>query len=225
MEKICAVRTLGLIEYRDAYQLQKRLHCKRMRDEIPDILLLLEHPPIVTIGKSGTMNNILVSKEKLSEKGVSLFFSNRGGDATYHGPGQLVGYPIIDLAKRGRDLHRYVRDLEEVLIRTLKDFNIDSGRDENHAGVWTDGEEIAAIGLNVKKWITMHGFALNVNPELEHFDLINPCGFLNRKATSMARVMGHKSSMEKVNNHLLDHFKNIFRVNLEFSSDESSRYM
>jgi len=211
----CVVYQLGLIEYSDAYHLQRKLLVERLDGRIADTLLLLEHPPTITVGKSGKLENVLASPAQLAKEGVSLVFVDRGGDVTYHGPSQIVGYPIFDLRERGRDAHQYLRNLEEVLIRTLNDFSIKSDRDKNHAGVWVNGEEIAAIGLSIRKWITMHGFALNVNTELEHFALINPCGFANRKATSMAHLLGQEIPMETVTERLLTHFAEVFDAQLE----------
>jgi lipoic acid synthetase len=172
----------------------------------------LEHPPTITVGKSGTLDNVLISKEQLTGQRISLFFIDRGGDVTYHGPGQLVGYPIIDLGQRGRDIHHYVNDIEEVILRTLRDFSIDGNRDESHPGVWVKGEEIAAIGLSVRRWVSMHGFSLNINVDLNHFSFINPCGFQDRKATSMSRILNSDVSMKEVTNRLISHFCNIFNT-------------
>jgi lipoyl(octanoyl) transferase len=214
----CVVYQLGLIDYSKAYELQKRLQHDRLDGGISNTLLLLEHPPTVTIGKSGSMSNVLVSKEQLTAEGIALFFIDRGGDVTYHGPGQLVGYPIIDLSHRGRDIHRYVRDIEEVLICTLKDFSITATRDENHAGVWVANAEIAAIGLSVRQWVSMHGFALNVNSILAHFSYINPCGFSDRRATSIAELLGHEVSMDGVIKKILSHFSQVFETPIEMAS-------
>jgi len=216
--KICVVYQLGLIEYGEAYELQKKLHQENMSGEIPDTLLLLEHPPTLTIGRSGSMENVLVSKEKLDDEGIAIFSIERGGDVTFHGPGQIVGYPIMDLSSRGKDIQRYVRDIEEVLIRTLKDFSIAAARDESHAGVWVGNEEIAAIGLSVRRWVTMHGFALNVNPNLEHFSYINPCGFPDRRATSMAQLLGRDVPMDAVIRQILAHFSEVFETPIEVTS-------
>jgi len=207
---LCVVHKLGMVEYGEAYQLQKRLQHKRLEGEISDVLLLLEHPPTLTIGRSGSLENVLASREQLTQEGISLFFIERGGDVTYHGPGQLVGYPIVDLSHRERDIHRYVRDLEEVLIRTLKDFSIIASRDKRHAGVWVEKEEVAAIGVSIRRWVTMHGFALNVNANLKHFSFINPCGFSDRKATSMAQLLGREVPVETVTERLLAHFSDVF---------------
>jgi lipoate-protein ligase B len=207
---MCLVWNLGLMEYSEAYKLQRTLHHQRVEEKIPDVLLLLEHPPTITIGKSGALDNVLTSKERLVQHGISLFFINRGGDVTYHGPGQIVGYPIVDLRQRGKDLHRYVNDLEEVMLRTLKDFSIDGNRDQCHPGIWVNGEEIAAIGLSLRKWVSMHGFALNINIDLEHFSFINPCGFSDRRATSISKILGSYVPMREAANSLISHFCEVF---------------
>lgn len=221
--KTCVVYQLGLIDYGEAYQLQRRLHHQRLEGEISDVLLVLEHPPTLTIGRSGSLDNILVSREQLTREGITLFFIGRGGDVTYHGPGQLVGYPIIDLGERKKDIHCYVHDLEEVLIRTLEDFSISATRDEGHAGVWVGREEVAAIGLSIRRWVTMHGFALNVNPNLNHFSLINPCGLPDRKATSMSQLLGRKVHMEEVNKRLVTNFSDFFGMTMEMGSSKAVR--
>jgi lipoate-protein ligase B len=217
----CVVYSLGLIEYGQAYELQKRLHSARLKGKISDTLLLLEHHPTLTIGKSGSMKNILVSKDKLTNKGIAIFSIDRGGDVTFHGPGQLVGYHIIDLSHRGKDIHRYVHDLEEIIIRTLNDFSIGADSDEGNAGVWVENEEVAAIGLSVRSWVTMHGFALNVNPNLEYFSLINPCGFSDRKATSMSKILGHEVLMEEVTNRLIANLSKIFATQIDTGATEA----
>ncbi len=204
----------GRISYEDAYRLQRRLLEERLEGRIADTLLLLEHPPTITVGKSGKPENILAPRAELARRGVSLVFIDRGGDVTYHGPGQLVGYPIFDLRGWGKDIHRYIGNLEEVIIRTLKDFNVESVRDKSHPGVWVDNREIAAIGLRLKRWITMHGFALNVNTDLTHFDLINPCGFSDRTATSLSRLLGREVKLEAVANRLLSRFEEIFEMDI-----------
>ena len=199
-----------MVEYGAAYQLQKKLHQQRVEGEVEDTLLLLEHPPTITVGKAGSINNILVPRETLSKMGISLYFVDRGGDVTYHGPGQLVGYTILDLSSRGGDLKRYVRDLEEVLIRTLEDFSIKAGRDPQHVGVWIDQKKIASIGLSIREWVTMHGFALNVSTDLEGFSLIHPCGFKDRKTASIRELSSFCPSLEQVTESLLQHFCEIF---------------
>ena len=210
-------RRYGLIEYRQAHHLQTALVRRRIDGEIGDTLLLLEHPPTITIGRFGRLENIVASREQLEVEGISLVFSDRGGDVTYHGPGQLVGYPIIDLRQHGKDVHRYIHDLEEVLIRVLGSFGISASRDLSHPGVWVESEEVAAIGLKIKRWVSMHGFALNVRPNLEHFSLINPCGFADRRATSISRLLGHGVPMEVVIERLLSSFSEVFDIRLERS--------
>lgn len=216
---LCTVYHLGVVEYNEAYQLQQRLLYSRLDGKIKDTLLLLQHPPVVTIGKSGKLENIIVSPAELVKQGISLVFADRGGDVTYHGLGQLVAYPIIDLRERGKDIHRYVHDLEEVIIRTVSDFSIDAGRDDGHAGVWVKNEELASIGIRIRKWITMHGLALNIRPRLEHFSLINPCGFRNRKATSISKLLSKDIPMETVIQRLITHFSEVFSARMERGSD------
>ena len=215
---ICIVYQLGLVNFYDACRMQHRLQHKRLNGKISDVLLILEHPPTFSIGKSGSFDNLLISKDRLNQEGIALFSTQRGGDVTYHGPGQIVVYPIISLEPRGKDIHRYVYELEEVVIRTLKDFCINAVRDENHPGAWVRKEEIAAIGLRIQKWITMHGFALNVCPDLKHFSFINPCGFSDRKATSMSKLLGHKVSMKDVVSRLIAYFSDVFNAQIKSGS-------
>jgi lipoate-protein ligase B len=212
---LCSVYQLGKLAYREAHRLQTDLLARRISGDIGDTLLLLEHPPTITVGKSGSMENVLVSPAELAEKGIALFFVDRGGDVTYHGPGQLVGYPIIDLKSRGRDLYRYIHDLEEALIMTLGDFGIRGVRDRSHRGVWVERREIAAIGLRASRWVTTHGFALNIDADLGPFSLINPCGFTDRGATSMVEVLGREISPDAVTERLLVRFAEVFQVRLE----------
>jgi len=220
---LCVAYQLGLIGYSEAYQVQRKLLSCRWDREIADTLLLLEHPPTITIGKSGKLENVLVSPAQLVEQGISLFFTDRGGDVTYHGPGQLVIYPIIDLRERGKDIHKYVHDLEEVILRTVSSFSIDAVRDESHAGVWVNDEGLATIGIRVRKWITMHGFTINVKPKLEHFSFINPCGFCNRKVTSISKLLAEDVPMEAVIRRLIAHFSEVFGTRIEWGSDIPER--
>ena len=181
----------------------------------PDTLLLLEHPPTLTMGKSGKLENLLVPREELAARGISLFFTDRGGDITYHGPGQLVAYLVLNLAAHGKDIHRYIYNLQEVLIRTLADFSIAARRDERHVGVWVGDEKIAAIGVAVHRWVTMHGLALNVNPVMEHFRLINPCGITNKGVTSMAQLLSKDVPVRDVADTLVRHFSAVFNTTIE----------
>ena len=216
----CLTADLGMVEYGRAYELQKRLHALRVRQEIGDVLLLLEHAPTLTLGKSGSVKNVLASPGRLAQLGISLFFIERGGDVTYHGPGQLVGYPIMDLRKRGRDIYRFVTDLEEVMIRTARDFAVEAGRDPGHRGVWVESAELGAIGLSVRRWVTMHGFAFNVTTNLDHFTVINPCGFVDRQATSLAALLSRHISMEPVRERLQYHFSAVFDVDIVRTTEE-----
>ena len=213
--KLCR---LELIDYAEAYDIQKRLWSQKVAGQDADVLLLLEHPPTFTIGKSGKLENLLLAREGLDGEGISLFFTDRGGDITYHGPGQLVAYPVIDLRNRGKDIHRYIHDLEEVVIRTLADFSIAARRDEKNVGVWVGNDEIAAIGVSVRRWIAMHGLALNVNPTLKHFSFINPCGLLDRGVTSMAKVLSRDVPVEAVAKGLVGHFSEVFDTHIEWGS-------
>ena len=220
---LCTVHQLGLVEYGEAYHLQRRLVRQRIEGQIPDTLLLLEHYPTFTIGKSGKVENLLVPKEELARQGISLFFTDRGGDITYHGPGQLVAYPVIDLRRRGKDIHKYVYDLEEVIIRTLADLSIKARKDANNVGVWVGNEEIAAIGVSIKKWVTMHGFALNVNSNLESFSLINPCGISGKRVTSISKLLSQDVPMELVIGRVTEHFSEVFDTRIEWVSNTSLR--
>jgi len=220
---ICTVYQLGRIGYREAYYLQRQLLQQRVSGSIGDTLLILEHPHTITIGKSGKLQNILVSHQRLQNDGISIFSTDRGGDVTYHGPGQLVVYPIIDLRDRGKHIRQYVHDIEEVIIRTLSDFGIRGCRSRSHPGVWVRNEQIATIGLRIKKWVTMHGFALNVNTDLEKFSLINPCGCSDIKATSCSRLLSRKVLMEEVTTVLLAHFSEVFNSQIEIRASNLIR--
>jgi lipoate-protein ligase B len=220
---IFKTRRLGCTEYSEAYKLQTELVQSRLEGTIPDTLLLLEHEAVITVGKSGRPENILAPRSVLEKEGIPLFFVDRGGDVTYHGPGQVVAYPIMDLKNRNRDLHQYVFDLEEVVIETLNDFSIKGQRDENHPWVWVNNGEIAAIGLSVKNWISMHGVSINVNPDLQHFALINPCGFSDRKATSMVKVVNEQIAPDEVVSCFVRHFSEVFGVEEEKDVNKLSR--
>jgi lipoyl(octanoyl) transferase len=206
------VRRLGLVKYADALALQRELVEERRANRIPDTLLLLEHPHVVTLGVKarGTMTNVVVSRETLATRGVELFESGRGGDVTYHGPGQLVGYPILDLHPDRCDVHRYVRDLEEVLIRVTSDYGFQAARSPGMTGAWVESEKIAAIGVRISRWITSHGFALNVNTDLSYFDLIVPCGIADKGVTSLERLQSRPVSMAEVMTLTASRFAQVF---------------
>jgi lipoyl(octanoyl) transferase len=200
--RICETRYLGLMPYAEAHELQQELVEKRKRDEIPDQFLLLEHPHVITLGRAANGANVLIDDEMRARFGVELFETGRGGDVTYHGPGQLVGYPIIKLAPDRCDIRRYVRDLEEVLIRTAGDFGISARRIEGLTGVWAGNEKLAAIGVRISRWVTMHGFALNITTDLNYFRLIVPCGIRNHGVTSLAKILGKEVELGAVTQQL-----------------------
>jgi lipoyl(octanoyl) transferase len=208
--RICETRYLGLMPYAEAHELQQQLVEKRKRDEIPDQFLLLEHPHVITLGRAANGANVLIDDEARARFGVELCETGRGGDVTYHGPGQLVGYPIIKLAPDRCDIRRYVRDLEEVLIRTAADFGIGAGRIEGWTGVWAGNEKLAAIGVRISRWVTMHGFAFNVTTDLSYFRLIVPCGIRNHGVTSLHKLLGSPVEMSEVREVITRHFGNVF---------------
>jgi len=203
---------LGLIDYNSAWTLQKNLSILKMNKQISDVLLLLEHNHVYTIGKSGDEAHLLADEEELRAAEVKVYNVDRGGDITYHGPGQLVGYPILDLNDYYLDIHRYLRDLEEVIIQTLNDFRIKGKREENYTGVWVSSEKIASIGVKVSRWITMHGFALNVNTDLSFFNRIIPCGIFHKGVTSMQKILGNNVAMSDVINSVSKNFSDVFNV-------------
>lgn len=210
---------LGTVPYAAAWDLQKHLVAERRLGSIPDTLLLLEHPPTITLGRNANRAHILASARELSDLGIEVVESDRGGDVTYHGPGQLVGYPILDLgaAPHRPDLHRYLRSIEETLIRALRTIGITGSRFAGYTGVWVtpeDGtaEKIAAIGLRISRWITCHGFALNVCPNLEHFATIVPCGIEEYGVTSISRVLRRTVSIEEVAPAVVDSFAEVLNM-------------
>ena len=205
-----AVRRLGRMRYDAAWELQRELVAARQAGAALDTLLLLEHPPVITIGRSGESAHLLGSQAELERRGVAFVETDRGGDITFHGPGQIVGYAIVDLAARGRDLHRYLRDLEAVLILALAEFGIAAGRVDGLTGVWVGDAKVAAIGIRVSRWVTHHGFALNVDTDLSYFDLIVPCGIADRRVTSMEALLGHAVDRNEVEDALGRAFEAVF---------------
>ena len=206
------VRRLGLVEYGAGLELQAALVEQRRSAAIGDTLLLLEHPPVITLGvrTRGKPTNIIVSKDTLEREGVAVFETGRGGDITYHGPGQLVGYPILDLKPDRMDAHKYVRDLEEVLIGVCSDYGVAAGRKTGLTGVWVGEEKVAAIGVRLSRWVTSHGFALNVRTNLDHFGLIVPCGISDFGVTSLERLLGDAPPMGGVEDRAIHHLCRIF---------------
>lgn len=210
---------LGLVEYEDGLTLMERLVAARKDGRIPDSLFLLEHPHTLTQGRRTKAEHLLLSPAQAAALGVEIFETGRGGDVTWHGPGQIVGYPILDLHHGRMDAHRYVRDLEEVIIRALADFGVEAGRISGLTGVWVGQTKIAAIGVRLSRWVTSHGFALNVNADLRGFSWIVPCGISDRGVTSMDRLLGAPVDRTKVEEALVRHFQDVFETSLTWRRD------
>ncbi|WP_196885465.1 lipoyl(octanoyl) transferase LipB [Aureivirga sp. CE67] len=230
MNKQIKYINLGEKDYKDTWDYQTELFqgiidtkiSNRRNDEnnpTPNYLLFVEHPHVYTLGKSGDISNLLLSEKQLEEKGAKFYKINRGGDITYHGPGQIVGYPILDLDNFFTDIHKYLRFLEEAIILTLAEYGIKSERSEGETGVWLDvgtpfARKICAMGVKSSRWVTMHGFALNVNANLGYFDNIVPCGIKDKAVTSMEAELNRKIPMEEVQNKILIHFKTLFEAEI-----------
>lgn len=209
--RVLAVRRLGTVPYSAGLELQEELVERRRDGKIPDTLLLLEHPHVITLGSSARSEHVLADEARLSELGVARFEVGRGGDVTYHGPGQLVGYPIFDLKPDRKDLHRYLRELEEVLVRAIGAFGLDGTRWPGRTGVWTGASKVAAIGVRVSSgWITSHGFALNVSTDLTYFDTIVPCGITDRGVTSLERELGRPVTVDEASEPVIGSFRTVF---------------
>lgn len=226
------VQHLGLIDYAQAWDYQEKIFSETVQTKIknrrqPDqqqttqnYLLFCQHPPVYTLGKSGQEDHLLLSSEELAEKGIQYYPINRGGDITFHGPRQIVGYPILDLDHFFTDIHRYLRTLEEAVILTLADYGMDAGRIPGLTGVWIDYEEqknprkICAMGVKSSRWVTMHGFALNVNTDLRYFDYIVPCGIKDKAVTSLEKELGTQQNLEEVTTRLLHHLSNLFSMDV-----------
>jgi lipoyl(octanoyl) transferase len=208
----CTWRDLGRIDYAEAFELQRALVDQRKRGEIPDQFLIVEHPHTITLGRNGHMENLLARGEILDRAGVAFHPTDRGGDITYHGPGQIVGYPILDLREWKRDVVAYVRAIEQVIIDALADFGLKAGRVPGMTGVWVDGAKIAAIGVHISRWVTSHGFALNAATDLSYFQYIVPCGLV-KPVTSMA-VLGAGAARENVIDRLVFHFGRVFECDM-----------
>lgn len=213
MNRIITYCDLELIDYKEAWDLQYYLHQSRIDNQISDLLLLLEHPNTYTLGKTAHLENLIGGKEFLERNKISVYNIDRGGDITYHGPGQIVGYPIINLSEWYQDSHKYLRTLEEVLIKVCNDYNLDAKRVEGYTGVWIDDRKIAAIGIKISRWVTMHGFAFNVNTNLELFNGIIPCGISDKSVTSLEKELGRKIPISEVKSKIFQHFKDEFNYN------------
>jgi lipoyl(octanoyl) transferase len=206
---VCQLRDLGQIEYGRALEVQRALVEKRKRGLVPDQLLIVEHPHTITLGRNGSSDHLLANEDVLRRAGIAFFPTDRGGDITYHGPGQLVGYPILDLRDWRRDVVAYVRTIEQAIIGTLADFGIDAGREPGMTGVWVDGRKIAAIGVHIGRWITSHGFALNVTTDLRYFQYIVPCG-LAKPVTSIEAELGAAPERPELIESFAHHFSELF---------------
>jgi lipoyl(octanoyl) transferase len=234
--KSCQIVELGLIGYAEAYALQKRIVAARKMDAIGDVLLLCEHTPVITQGRNGKREHLLVSESVLRQRNVEFYESSRGGDVTYHGPGQLVGYPILHLGSIRKDVVWYVRMLEEVMIRTSAEFGVTAHCEEGKTGIWvgnedktfiqraqrgeTAAEKLGAIGVHISRWVTSHGFAYNVATDLRNFDLIVPCGIAGRKATSLEKLLGRGVNLSEVAPNIVRHFGEVFGLEMRAASRE-----
>jgi lipoyl(octanoyl) transferase len=208
--RVCELRNLHLVTYENGMRLQQKFVELRQEEALPDQLLLLEHPPVITLGRGGDLRNLLAPAAQLDRERVRFYETTRGGDITYHGPGQLVGYPIVHLGEGNRDVRKYVTKIEEVLIRTVAEFGIEAVRADGKRGIWVGNDKIAAIGVRIARWVTSHGFALNVNTNLEHFRLITPCGLQGTSVTSIARLIGRDVAMHNVRAVVAAKFGEVF---------------
>jgi lipoate-protein ligase B len=232
IKKDCWVVDLGLLPYVSACEWQRDVVEARKANAIPDVLLLCEHPHVITLGRNGTREHLRVSDRVLAQQSVEFHPTDRGGDITYHGPGQLVGYPILDLAAHRRDIRWYVGQLEEAMIRASADFGVNARRVEGKHGIWVDGpagaahseeqsqEKLAALGVHLSRWVTSHGFAYNVSTDLRYFDLIVPCGIAGARSTSLERILGRAVTPNEVRPRLIAHFAEVFGLGLEEMSRE-----
>lgn len=216
MTRLLEVRQLGVVPYAAATEMQRALVEDRRAGRVPDLLLLLEHPHVITLGVKldAARAHLVASQDLLSQRGVDVHESGRGGDITYHGPGQLVGYPIMDLRPDRCDVHRYVRDLEEVMIRAAGDFGVRADRIKGLTGAWVGADKLGAIGVRISRWITSHGFAFNVSTNLDYFRLIVPCGISDRGVTSLARLTGAPVTLEQAANAIARNFCDVFEYEI-----------
>jgi lipoate-protein ligase B len=212
-QRILKVHDLGRRDYDEVWDLQKELHARRVeQDDEPDHLILVEHPPVVTLGRRADPGNVLFSEESLAAQGVQLRRVDRGGDVTYHGPGQLVAYPILRLTGPRRDVHRYFRTLEQTVIDLLAEYDIAAGRQPEYTGVWVGDSKVCAMGVAIKRWTTYHGIALNISTQLDHFRLITPCGIVGKGVTSMQVLLGREVPMSEVADKLVAQLARNFEV-------------
>lgn len=207
---------LGTIDYAEAHRVQKELQRKRVGGEIGDIVLLLEHPPVLTMGRSAKAQHVLATPELLEARGIPVHEVGRGGDVTYHGPGQLVAYPIIDLKPDRKDVRKYVASLEETMIRTCADFGLAAGRVEGLNGAWIGERKVGAVGVRISRWVTMHGLALNVNSDLRQFEMIVPCGIQDKGVTSLSAELGRAVQVADLLEPLAGHFARLYEADIEW---------
>jgi len=212
-KKILTYCDLGCIDYKEAWDLQQDIHSKRVSGKVADTFFLLEHPNTYTLGKTAHKENLIGTEDYLKQNQISVYDIDRGGDITFHGPGQIVGYPIIDLNKWYKDTHKYLRALEELIIKTCNDYYLSCERNAKHTGVWIGDRKIAAIGIKVSRWITMHGFAFNVNTDLNLFNGIIPCGIQDKSVTSLSKELNKAISIPEVKERILNNFSHVFNYN------------
>lgn len=222
MFRECRVICLGLCDYKEAYMLQKQLLCRRIGQRVQDTLVLMQHPSVFTIGRRGSRKNIIVNPEVLYREGILIYEADRGGDITYHGPGQLVAYPILDLNRHGRDVARVINMYEEAVIKTLAGFNIEGSRIPEYPGVWVGNEKISAVGIGISNWVTYHGFSININTYLKHFSYIIPCGIKDRGITSMEKILGRKVDEISVEEELVKAFGDTFNLEMKYQVKEQA---
>ena len=204
------------MDYEESLTVQRSLFTARRAGLIDHVFMLLEHPPVYTIGRRyKARDHLLVSEDELASRGIPVYETDRGGDITYHGPGQLVGYPIFDLTEWYQDVFRYLRDLEEVIIRVVADYGIQAERIDGLTGVWVQNEKIAALGIKMSWWVTRHGFSLNVDPDLSMYDHIIPCGIFDKSVTSLSKILESRINMDQVSNHLIRHMASVFEIDFE----------
>lgn len=220
----CLLVDLGLIPYTEAWDLQRQVVAARKAEAVPDVLLLCQHPHVITLGRNGKREHLHASEHLLRQMGVSFCETERGGDITYHGPGQVVGYPILNLSAIRKDVVWYVRQLEEAMIRASAEYGVTAGRHAGRTGIWVNtaaGEEkLAAIGVHISRWVTSHGFAYNVTTDLRYFDLIVPCGIPDKRPTSLERLLGREVSDDEVAQRIATHLAEVFGLNLRPASRE-----
>ncbi|MCK5552880.1 MAG: lipoyl(octanoyl) transferase LipB [Deltaproteobacteria bacterium] len=205
---------IDLMEYRRAWDFQRKVVAAKLESDLPDILILLEHNPVITLGRRGNRQYIRASPEVLAARGINTYHVERGGEVTYHGPGQIVGYPILNLRNWRRDVSWYIFNLEEVLIRTLSDFGIEGSRNRLNRGVWVGDSKIGSIGVAITRWVTYHGFSLNVSPDMNHYRLITPCGLEGTEVTSIERFLGGTPDHVRVRDTISRHFQQVFDMEL-----------